>query len=114
MREASHIMSGTLLCATLLMGSIPVSAAGQTDYLPPWNPPPLSGKHFTVPEIDIVSDLHGDVVNPQLTVFFAGNQFMVVHDLVQAYQKQYPQYRRIFLSKPCRPVSSLIRSMRAR
>ncbi|MGA9853312.1 MAG: substrate-binding domain-containing protein [Gammaproteobacteria bacterium] len=72
-------------------------AAGQTDYLPPWNPPPQNGQHFTVPQIDIVSDLHGDVVAPQLTVFFAGNQFMVVHVLVRAFQKEHPHYQRIFV-----------------
>ncbi|MGH8282522.1 MAG: molybdate ABC transporter substrate-binding protein [Gammaproteobacteria bacterium] len=97
MREKFHIVSGTLLCAALLMGSIPVSAASRPNYLPPWNPPPQNGKRFTIPEIDIVSDLHGDVVNPQLTVFFAGNQFMVLHDLVQAFQKQHPQYQRVFV-----------------
>ncbi|MGA9855636.1 MAG: substrate-binding domain-containing protein [Gammaproteobacteria bacterium] len=72
-------------------------AANQPDYLPPWNPPPANGKHFTIPEIDIIADLHGDVTDPQLTVFFAGNQFMVVHELVAAFQKQYPQYQRIFV-----------------
>ncbi|MGH8402161.1 MAG: molybdate ABC transporter substrate-binding protein, partial [Gammaproteobacteria bacterium] len=38
-----------------------------------------------------------DVADPQLTVFFAGNQFMVVHDLVQAFRKAHPEYRRIFV-----------------
>jgi len=71
--------------------------AGQTDYLPPWNPPPAGGEHFSVPPVDAIADLHGDVVDPQLTVFFAGNQFMVVHDLVGAFKRAYPQYRRIYV-----------------
>jgi ABC-type molybdate transport system substrate-binding protein len=86
-----------LLCIALTAWCSISLAEGQPDYLPPWNPPPANGKHFTIPEIDIVADLHGDVVDPQLTVFFAGNQFMVVHELVAAFQKQYPQYQRIFV-----------------
>jgi molybdate transport system substrate-binding protein len=31
------------------------------------------GNKFTVPGIDIVPDLHGDIINPDLVVFFAGN-----------------------------------------
>lgn len=84
-----------LLSAVLL--AAPALPAAPPDYLPPWNPPPSNGVSFTVPEIDSVADLHGDVTDPQLTVFFAGNQFMVVHDLVRAFQKQYPEYRRIFV-----------------
>ncbi len=72
------------------------SAASKPDYLPPWNPPP-AGMQFSVPPFDAIADLHGDIVDPQLVVFFAGNQFMVVHDLVQAFQHAYPGYRRIFV-----------------
>lgn len=70
---------------------------GQADYLPPWNPPPAGGEHFSVPPVDAIADLHGDVVDPQLTVFFAGNQFMVVHDLVAAFKQAYPRYQRIYV-----------------
>jgi ABC-type molybdate transport system substrate-binding protein len=52
---------------------------------------------FAVPPVDAIADLHGDVVDPQLTVFFAGNQFMVVHDLMAAFRKAYPQHQRIFV-----------------
>ncbi len=64
---------------------------------PPWVTPPQNGKNFTVPTIDNVPDLHGDIENPQLTIFFAGNQFMVVPDLIKAFQKAYPQYQRIYV-----------------
>jgi len=72
-------------------------ANGQTDYLPPWNPPPAGGVHFSVPPVDAIADLHGDIVDPQLTVFFAGNQFMVVHDLMEAFKQARPQYQRIYV-----------------
>ncbi len=64
---------------------------------PPWVKPPNQGINFTVPGIDNVPDLHGEIVNPDLVVFFAGNQFMVVPDLLTAFRKKYPQYQRIYV-----------------
>lgn len=85
------------LLAGVLAAACAGASAGQADYLPPWNPPPAGGEHFSVPPVDAIADLHGDVVDPQLTVFFAGNQFMVVHDLVAAFKQAYPQYTRIYV-----------------
>jgi ABC-type molybdate transport system substrate-binding protein len=64
---------------------------------PPWNPPPGEGRNFTVPGIDNVPDLFGDIVDPDLIVFFAGNQYMVVHELVSAFRAAQPQYQRVFV-----------------
>jgi molybdate transport system substrate-binding protein len=64
---------------------------------PPWGPSPQGGKNFTVPGIDNVPDLHGEIVNPQLVIFFAGNQFMVVPDIMKAFRTDYPQYKRIYV-----------------
>lgn len=63
---------------------------------PPWNTPPVSGVTFTVPGIDNVPDLHGDINDPQLVIFFAGNQFMCIEKLLTAFKKAYPQYQRVF------------------
>lgn len=63
---------------------------------PPWNTPPESKLNFTVPGIDNVPDLFGDITDPQLVVFFAGNQFMCIDDLLAAFKKEYPQYKRVF------------------
>lgn len=63
---------------------------------PPWNSPPESKVMFTIPGIDNVPDLYGDINDPQLVVFFAGNQFMCIDDLMVEFKKQYPQYQRIF------------------
>ena len=65
-------------------------------YDPPWNEPPASQLNFTVAGIDNVPDLYGDIIDPQLVVFFAGNQFMCIDDLIAAFKKDYPQYQRIF------------------
>ncbi|QNK64979.1 substrate-binding domain-containing protein [Pedobacter sp. PAMC26386] len=63
---------------------------------PPWNTPPESEVQFTVPGVDNVPDLFGDINDPQLVVFFAGNQFMVIDELIAAFKKKHPQYQRIF------------------
>lgn len=74
------------------------AAFAQDKFDPPWNPPPVEdGLNFTVPGIDNVPDLQGDVNDPQLTIFFAGNQYMVVHDLVLGFRAAYPQYQRVFV-----------------
>jgi molybdate transport system substrate-binding protein len=62
---------------------------------PPWLQPP-QGWQFTVPEVNNVPDLHGDIIDPQLVIFFNGNQFMVTHDLISAFQKEHPEFQRIF------------------
>ena len=63
---------------------------------PPWNTPPESKVMFTVPGVDNVPDLFGDINDPQLVVFFAGNQFMCLDDMMAAFKKAYPQYQRVF------------------
>lgn len=62
----------------------------------PWNTPPESKVMFTIPGVDNVPDLFGDINDPQLVVFFAGNQFMCIDDLMAAFKKEHPQYQRIF------------------
>lgn len=64
---------------------------------PPWHDPPAGGVRLMVPDIDNVPDLHGEIVNPDLVLFFAGNQFMVVPELLDAFRVAYPRYQRIFV-----------------
>lgn len=96
-KAGAFVMQRWLLAALLLatFGSS-AQSVGKTDYLPPWNPPP-AGLQFSVPPFDAIADLHGDIVDPQLVVFFAGNQFMVVHDLMDAFKQAHPAYQRIFV-----------------
>ncbi len=63
---------------------------------PPWNKPWNDGLSFTVPGIDNVPDLYGDITDPQLVVFFAGNQFMVIDELLAGFKQAYPEYTRVF------------------
>ncbi|HEV2681915.1 MAG TPA: substrate-binding domain-containing protein [Rhodanobacter sp.] len=91
-----HTIVRLLAAVAISTTSVVASAAGKTDFLPPWNPPP-AGMQFSVPPFDAIADLHGDIVDPQLTVFFAGNQFMVVDDLLEAFKQAHPQYQRIYV-----------------
>ncbi len=51
---------------------------------------------FSVAPVDVVCDLHGDPCNPDLILFFNGNQWMVVEELLAAFRQFYPEIRHIF------------------
>ncbi len=51
---------------------------------------------FSVASVDIVCDLHGNPCNPDLTLFFNGNQWMVVEELLTAFRRLYPEIQHIF------------------
>ncbi|SDC05604.1 molybdate ABC transporter substrate-binding protein [Niabella drilacis] len=72
------------------------AAAQEHRFDPPWNTPPQSAVMFTVPGVNNTPDLYGDINDPQLVVFFAGNQFMCIDELLGAFKKAYPRYTRIF------------------
>lgn len=96
MERKLYLTGVTLWSLSLfLLAFSPAADAQQVN--PPWSALPQAGKHFTVHGIDNVPDLHGDVNNPDLVVFFAGNQFMVVPDLIKAFKEEYPQYKRVFV-----------------
>ncbi|HEA30242.1 MAG TPA: ABC transporter substrate-binding protein [Leeuwenhoekiella sp.] len=65
-------------------------------YDAPWETSPLAGTVFTGYGIDNAPDFHGDVNNPDLVVFFAGNQYVAVPELLEAFRKKYPKYSRVF------------------
>ena len=90
-------MKKGLICLLLMIFIIMTASAQGHRYDPPWNTPPQSTVMFTVPGVDNVPDLFGDINDPQLVVFFAGNQFMCVDDLLATFKKLYPQYQRIFV-----------------
>ena len=67
-------------------------------YDPPWNAPPeKEAVQFTVKGIDNAPDIYGDINNPDLVVFLGGNQFMVLDELLPAFRKKHPQYKRILV-----------------
>lgn len=78
---------------------------------PPWNKPIYQGTEVTVPGLENVPDIHGDINNPQLVIFFAGNQYMLVNRLMRAFVRAYPQYHRVvaFTFPPGRLIKAVKR-----
>ena len=70
--------------------------------LPPWqggtnNDAVDRGLLFTIPEIDVLADFHGDLTDPKLVVFFGGNYYFATKDLVLAFEASHPEFKgRIF------------------
>lgn len=91
--SASLLASRLAIISLIFLISSPAFASGIE---PPWSHSMVSGVNVTVPTIDNAPDLHGDVTNPQLVIFFAGNQYMLVNRLLQSFQKTHPEYKRVF------------------
>ncbi len=72
------------------------AAAGPVQTEAPWSNTAPVGVPFTVRGVDNVPDIHGNPSNPQLTLFIAGNQFMVMNDLLRAFTARHPKVTRIF------------------
>jgi len=92
----STLKNKLLTIFTIIAATTTAAKAQDHRFDPPWNTPPQSKVMFTVPGVDNVPDLFGDINDPQLVVFFAGNQFMCIDDLLAAFKKEQPQYQRIF------------------
>ncbi len=90
------IFKNKLLTIFTIIAATTAAKAQDHRFDPPWNTPPQSKVMFAVPGVDNVPDLFGDINDPQLVVFFAGNQFMCIDDLLAAFKKEHPQYQRIF------------------
>lgn len=51
---------------------------------------------LTVPPVDMISDLHGDPLAAGLVLFMNGNQFMVMAELVAAFEAAHPEVGGVF------------------
>lgn len=65
---------------------------------PPWqhgenNDALKRGVEFTIPEIDVLADFHGDLSNPKLVLFVGGNYFFAMVPLVRKFEEMHPEYR---------------------
>jgi molybdate transport system substrate-binding protein len=79
-----------------------LTTLGSAQQTPPWsqgrnNPAADKGYVFQVDDVDNVPDLHGNPASSRLVLFIGGNQFMVLPDLIEGFEKRHPQLRgRIF------------------
>jgi len=72
--------------------------AYEEDVFPPWqhganNDALDRGLEFTVPQVDALADFHGDISDPRLVLYVGGNYFFAMAPLVQAFEKDHPEYR---------------------
>lgn len=84
---------------------------------PPWqhgenNGAVNKGFEFTVPEVDVMADFHGDLSDPKLVLYVGGNYYFAMAPLVAAFEQQNPQYKgRIFYVTI--PPGMLVTAMKA-
>ncbi|AOX18370.1 glycine/betaine ABC transporter substrate-binding protein (plasmid) [Kozakia baliensis] len=67
------------------------------DVFPPWqhgqnNDATRRGFEFTVPEVDVLADFHGDITNPSLVLYVGGNYFFAMAPLVSAFEHEHPEF----------------------
>ena len=72
--------------------------AYKEDVFPPWqhgaNDDAVNrGFDFTVPEVDVLADFHGDLTDPKLVLYVGGNYFFAMAPLVQAFEAMHPNYK---------------------
>ena len=65
---------------------------------PPWQKGANNGAlnrgfEFTVPEVDVLADFHGDLTDPKLVLYVGGNYFFAMAPLVQAFEAVHPEYK---------------------
>lgn len=91
----------TILAAALLLGGAASNHsawADDTSIYPPWshghnNPSIGKGVDVTVPDVDNLPDLHGNMSHPDLVMYVGGNYFFAMAPLVEAFEKKYPKIR---------------------
>jgi molybdate transport system substrate-binding protein len=89
----------------------------QEDIFPPWqhganNDATDRGFDFTVPEVDVLADFHGDPTDPKLVLYVGGNYFFAMAPLVQAFEAAHPEYKgRIYWETI--PPGLLVKQMQA-
>jgi ABC-type molybdate transport system substrate-binding protein len=70
----------------------------QERVFPPWqhgtnNDATNRGFEFTVPEVDVLADFHGNLNDPKLVLFVGGNYFFAMAPLVKAFEEEHPDYK---------------------
>jgi ABC-type molybdate transport system substrate-binding protein len=105
----------SLCCTAGIASASPAST--QADVFPPWqhgenNDALDRGLEFTVPQVDVLADFHGNLSSPKLVLFVGGNYFFAMAPLVAQFEKDNPEYRgRIFWETI--PPGLLVKQMKA-
>ncbi|BBP03494.1 hypothetical protein TPL01_08730 [Sulfuriferula plumbiphila] len=124
---AKHTLSAALGAALLFVLPACATTAGwggkvqppqyKGEIFPPWQqganaPATIKGLQFTVPEVNVLADFHGNLNNPKLVIFVAGNYYFAMAPLVAAFEQEHPQYQgRIYFETL--PPGILLKQMHA-
>ncbi|CAB3769214.1 glycine/betaine ABC transporter substrate-binding protein [Burkholderia puraquae] len=95
-RTLRAVLAAWLCCASALPLAAPADTA--TTVFPPWqngrnNDATHRGLEFTVPQVDVLADFHGDLTAPKLVLFVGGNYFFAMAPLVAKFEEDHPEYR---------------------
>lgn len=74
------------------------ATTADTTVFPPWqhgrnNDALHRGLEFTVPQVDVLADFHGDLSAPKLVLFVGGNYFFAMAPLVAQFEQDHPEFR---------------------
>jgi molybdate transport system substrate-binding protein len=89
----------------------------QEQIFPPWSHGDNGdvadkGLQFTVPEVNSLADFHGDITDPALVLYVAGNYYFAMGPLVHTFEASHPEYRgRIYYETI--PPGLLVQQMKA-
>ena len=93
------LISAAVIAA--LVASAPALATNSRpdeNVFPPWqhganNDAVDRGLELTVPDADDMADFHGDLADPKLVLYVAGNYFFAMAPLVRAFETTHPEYK---------------------
>ena len=89
----------------------------QGEMFPPWqngaNAPAINkGLPFTVPEVNVLADFHGNPVGAKLVIFVAGNYYFAMAPLVAQFTADHPTFKGAVFYETL-PPGILLRQMKA-
>ena len=89
---------GCAACAALLSFALAQVPPQNASIFPPWqhgrnNDSIERGLEFTVPQVDVLADFHGDPFNAKLVLYVGGNYFFAMAPLTEAFEARHPELR---------------------
>jgi ABC-type molybdate transport system substrate-binding protein len=93
---------GSVAGALLSSAAAAQASREETNVFPPWqhgrnNDSIDRGLEFTIPQVDVLADFHGDPFNAKLVLYVGGNYFFAMASLVEAFEASHPELKgRIF------------------
>ena len=84
--------------ALLLSFALAQVPSQNANIFPPWqhgrnNDAIERGLEFTVPQVNVLADFHGDPFNAELVLYVGGNYFFAMAPLVEAFETHHPELR---------------------